>query len=90
MYASPAWYSLVGVAWGYACAGERDRFKGFFRQTKCFGYLSPTAPTAEVMSDRADAGLFRVVRSNPSHALHALLPAMQSHGHNLRPRPHKF
>ena len=83
MYASPAW-------WGYASAGERDRFEGFIRRTKRYGYLPPTAPTAEVMNDRADAGLFRAVRSNPSHALHALLPATQSHGHNLRPRPHNF
>ena len=81
MCASPAW-------WGYASEGERDRLEGFIRKTKRFGYLPPTAPTAEVMSDRADDGLFRAVRSNPSHVLHALLPATRSHEHNLRPRPH--
>ena len=83
MYASPAW-------WGYASEGERDRLEGFIRKTKRFGYLPLTAPTAEVMSDRADDGLFRAVRSNASHVLHALLPATRSHVHNLRPRPHSF
>ena len=83
MYASPAW-------WGYASAGERDRIEGFIRKTQRFGYLPLTAPTAEVMSGRADDGLFRAVRSNPGHALYALLPAIHSHEHNLRPRPHNF
>ena len=83
MYAVPAW-------WGYTNAGERDRFEGFIRKTKRFGYLPPSALTAEEMSERVDDNLFKAVMSDSNHVLHALLPPPRTHEHSLRPRPHSF
>ena len=83
MYAAPAW-------WGYINAGERDRLEGFIRKTKRFGYLPPSALTAEEMSERADDNLFKAVMSDSNHVLHALLPPPRTHEHSLRPRPHSL
>jgi hypothetical protein len=83
MYAAPAW-------WGYTNAGERDRLEGFIRKTKRYGYLPPSAPTAEEMCGRADDNLFRAVKTDRNHVLHALLPPPRSHEHSLRPRSHNF
>ena len=69
MYAAPAW-------WGYTNAGERDRLEGFIRKTKRFGYLPPSALTAEEMSERADDNLFKAVMSDCNHVLHACYPLL--------------
>ena len=83
MYASPAW-------WGFSNANERGRLEGFITKTKRFGYLPPTASTAEELSRRADDTLFRAITLDRHHVLHALLPDTRSHGHNLRPRSHNY
>jgi hypothetical protein len=83
MYASPAW-------WGFSNASERGRLESFISKTKRFGYLPPAAPTADELSRRADDTLFRAITSDCHHVLHALLPVIRSHGHNLRPRTHNY
>ena len=83
LYAAPAW-------WGYASAGDRDRLEGFIRKTIRFGYLPTSAPSADEMCARADENLFKAVKSDPGHVLHALLPPLRTHEHSLRPRPHNF
>ena len=83
MYASPAW-------WGFANAGERSRHEGFIAKTMRFGYLPPTAPTAEELSRQADTTLFKAVTLDLHRVLHDLLPATRSHGHNLRARAHNY
>ena len=52
--------------------------------------IPPSALTAEEMSERADDNLFKAVKSDSNHVLHALLPLPRTHEHSLRPRSHSF
>src|SRR6218665_2466422 len=62
MYASPAW-------WGFTEASERARLNRLIAGLMQAGFLPTDFPTFEELARQADAGLFRVICSNPDHVL---------------------
>jgi len=83
-YASPAWV-------GFANEEELRRLQGPIKRAHKWGLFSSQEETSfRSLCDKADLGLFSRIVSFAGHVLHFLLPPLQSHTHNLRPRNHSF
>ena len=82
-YASPAWI-------GFASASNINKLDSFLARSKRTGFCSTNLPSFEVLSESADAGLFRAITQNPGHVLHRLLPPKKPTTYNMRKRTHDF
>jgi hypothetical protein len=80
-YASQGWR-------GYASVADINRLQAVLSRAVRWGVYSAAMPTLEDIIDRADQTLFYNVLHNSSHVLHAMLPPIRRHEHNLRPRAH--
>ena len=82
-YASQAW-------WGFTNAADRNRVEAFLRRAARLGYRDSSAPTMASICAKADDKLFRLVRTNPRHVLHSLLPSRKPEHYRLRERSHSL
>jgi len=67
LYASPAWC-------GYLKADEKNRLQSIIKKAIRYGYLPRSCSTPSELSEDFDEKLFFLVRYNPNHVLHRLLP----------------
>ena len=80
-YASPAW-------WGYTTAMDHARLQATVNKAKRWGIYDRDAPDLEAIINRSDQMLFKNVLNDSTHVLHALLPPVKQHKHDLRPKAH--
>ena len=66
VYALPAWF-------GQLTQLDIGRINGLFRKAHRW-QLSGRVYTVEQLAGTADAGLFKVIASNPNHSLYQILP----------------
>src|SRR6218665_184230 len=69
---------------------SNTRVEQLLRRMKRYGFLPPSAPTAEQLAASADAPLFKAIILNPYHVLNSRLPEKRSTNYRLRPRAHQF
>ena len=69
---------------------DRDRIYRLMSRLKLGGYLPPGHPSFVELAEKADKRLFNAIVAYPTHDLSKYLPNIETTGHNLRPRGHRF
>ena len=83
LYASPAWWGLMGRE-------ELLRIDSFLRRAKKLGYYHSNGKMFEELCLTADDKLFKKIQANNNHVLHQFLPEKTPVNYNLRKRKHDF
>ena len=83
LYASPAW-------WGFANSSDKERLEASLRRCIRLQLCRQRDPTVNQLVDDMEDKLFTSVINNDKHVLSHILPDLNNHTYNLRPRRHEL
>jgi len=83
LYTSPAWYV-------FANSSDKDRLEAFLRRCTRLQLYRKCDPTVNQLVEDMEDKLFTSVINNDKHVLSHILPDLNNHTYNLRPRRHEL